>query len=276
MSKRTVEDGVDMPPPTPVPAGVERAQGAGDVARRVREITRANQRLFGELLAGERRFRRLARAVWKVQEDERRRLARELHDGIGQTLTALKNQLEMAQRQQPERQAEGLAEAFELASQALDDTRELSRLLRPPVLDDLGLVPALRWLARTLRQRSGLAIELRNAGAPERLDPELETLIFRVVQEALTNAIKHSGAERAEVELRVEAGRLLLRVADSGDGFDTASALGPADDGTGVGLRGMEDRVELFGGRLRIDSRPGEGTVIEAQLPLSGDGEEQP
>ncbi len=147
-----------------------------DVVGRVREITRANEHLFARLIEGERRFRGLAKAVWKVQEDERRRLARELHDGLGQTLTALTHQLErLRERPRPELPtrpgiadiAARLADSVEMARLALNETRELSRLLRPPVLDDLGLAPALSWLARTLEQRTGLKVELTVEIGPE-------------------------------------------------------------------------------------------------------------
>lgn len=242
---------------------------------RVRRIAAENERLFAELLGAERRYRGLARAVWNVQEEERRRLARELHDGIGQTLTALKNHLDhLAGKAEAagSRFAEDLAAAAEMAGGAVHDTRELSRLLRPPVLDDLGLVPALSWLARTLEKRTGLAIELEIAGAldperdPPRLEPDLETLVFRVVQEALTNTLKHSGARRAEVAVAADGEAVRVRVADAGAGFDPDATLDGAA-GSGVGLAGMRDRVELFGGRLTLASAPGRGTEILLVVP---------
>jgi two-component system sensor histidine kinase UhpB len=265
---------------SPAPAGEP------DVLERVRRIGRENERLFEELLGAERRYRGLARAVWNVQEEERRRLARELHDGIGQTLTALKNHLDHLAGKADEagsRFTEDLAAAAEMAGAAVHDTRELSRLLRPPVLDDLGLVPALSWLVRTLEKRTGLAIELRIEGElaaaggsdgeakrdPARLEPELETLIFRVVQEALTNTLKHSGARRAQIAVAADAVAVRVRVADSGAGFDPDSTLDGAA-GTGVGLAGMRDRVELFGGRLDLVSAPGRGTEILLDVPRGG------
>ncbi|MFP5285510.1 MAG: sensor histidine kinase, partial [Thermoanaerobaculia bacterium] len=173
-----------------------------EIVDRVRQITSENERLFARLIEGERRFRGLAKAVWKVQEDERRRLARELHDGLGQTLTALTLQLERLQQKLGEGDARELAaDAVETARLALNETRELSRLLRPPVLDDLGLPAALSWLARTLEQRTGLRVELTLDGLEERLDPEVETLVFRLVQEALTNVLRHADVDRATVEV---------------------------------------------------------------------------
>ncbi|HVS04251.1 MAG TPA: sensor histidine kinase [Thermoanaerobaculia bacterium] len=240
----------------------------GEVVARVRQITRENERLFSELIAGERRFRALARSVWAVQEEERRRLARELHDGIGQTLTALKGHLEVLRRERREGDP-ALAAGIALAGQALQETRELSRLLRPQILDDLGLEPALRWLTRTVEESSGMAVALATRGLGERLPRELETLAFRVVQEALNNAVKHAHATRVEVAAAADGGWLSLRVADDGVGFDSAAAAEPPAAAGGSGLRGMRDRVELFSGRLRITAAPGAGTRIEAQVPLA-------
>jgi signal transduction histidine kinase len=243
-----------------------------EIVDRVRHITRENERLFQRLIDGERRFRGLAKAVWKVQEDERRRLARELHDGLGQTLTALTNQLERLQQKLDGAEAGDVAarvaDSVEMARLALSEIRELSRLLRPPVLDDLGLPTALSWLVRTLEQRTGLRVELTVAGLGERLDPDLETLVFRLVQEALTNVLRHAGVDRAEVAVQQSAGVLHLKVADRGRGFDAAPALAGGAAAAGSGLRGMRDRLELFGGRLDLASKPGEGTVLSAVVPL--------
>jgi len=254
----------------------------GDIVDRVRDITLANERLFARLIEGERRFRGLAKAVWRVQEEEQRRLARELHDGLGQTLTALTHQLERLREKLAsalsKEHAAGLADSVEMARLALNETRELSRLLRPPVLDDLGLAAALSWLARTLEQRTGLMVELALEPGVERLDPDLETLVFRLVQEALTNVLKHADVERAEVALRRSGGSLVLCVSDAGRGFDPGGLLagggtgGTGGDGatgtSGSGLRGMRDRLELFGGRLEIAATPGGGTRLSAVVPL--------
>jgi two-component system, NarL family, sensor kinase len=256
-----------------------------EIVDRVRRITRENERLFQRLIEGESRFRGLAKAVWKVQEDERRRLARELHDGLGQTLTALKNQLERLERKAAAPEGgvgeevaaagelrAGLADSVELARAALNETRELSRLLRPPVLDDLGLLPALAWLARTLEQRTGLAVAVDADGVDGRLEPDLETLVFRLVQEALTNVLKHAAVPAAEVHLARRGGALELRVADAGAGFDAAAALDGGEGSPGTGLRSMRDRVELFGGRLEVWSAPGRGTTVAVMLPLADAG----
>ena len=242
------------------------------VAARLQELTLENERLFRELIAAERRFRSLSRSVWRVQEDERRRLARELHDGIGQTLTALKNHLEGSERRSAASGGapdDSLGEAVAIAAQALQETRELARLLRPAVLDDLGLVPALSWLARTFHGRFAIAVELQAAGLDERFDPDVETLAFRTVQEALTNVAKHAGVDSARVEVSRSLSHLKIKVSDGGRGFDPQQVLAGERGEAGVGLRGMRDRAELLGGTVRIDSRPAGGTRIEVAVPLS-------
>lgn len=263
------------------PLGTD-AGSPGDLVERLRRIHRENQHLFERLVDGEQRFRALARAVWEIQEEERRRVARELHDGLGQTLTALKIRLERlggraAESPGAEDLASELGGSAELAGQALAEARRLAHLLRPQVLDDLGLWPALRWLGRTLGEWTGfeVALEVRGeaSGGPsqeggERLDPEVETLAFRVVQEGLTNAMKHSGVSRAAVEAERGERALLLRVADRGRGLDPEAVLRGGEGAAGFGLQGMRDRVELAGGRFDLRSVPGEGTILEVELPL--------
>ena len=216
------KSGAEQPAPTAEPA-----DPMHNIVDRVRDITRANERLFARLIEGERRFRSLAKAVWKVQEEEQARLARELHDGLGQTLTALTHQLERLREKLDGTVAADVAarleDSVEMARMALNESRELSRLLRPPVLDDLGLAVALAWLARTLEARTGLKVELTLEGLDERLDPDRETLVFRLIQEALTNILRHAGVDRARVAVRRAGDSLELRVADAGRGFEGAS-----------------------------------------------------
>lgn len=244
-----------------------RHDGSG-LESRLRHLAARNQQLFEELRQGERRLRRLCRAVWQVQEDEHRRLARELHDGVGQLLVALKSRLEpLARGGEASEVTEAAAACARIAGEALEQTRELSRLLRPTVLDDLGLLAALRWLARTLRERSGLEVDLWSSGLEERLDPELETLVFRVVQEALTNVLKHAGVREAEVELAANDHELRLVVQDRGRGFDPTQVLDDQREGRAVGLRGIQDRVALFDGTVRLESAPGAGVRLEVVVP---------
>lgn len=257
-------------PPTPArPTGSDNPPALERIAERVEQISARNERLLERMIEGEKRFRGLAKAVWKVQEEERRRLARELHDGIGQTLTALINQLRRVRA--GEEGSNDLEAAIEVAELALTDVRELSRLLRPPVLDDLGLHAGLTWLVRMLREHSGLATLIEwQAGEDERLDPELETLIFRIAQEGLNNVLKHSGQLSARLAVRRHGDRLEFTVADTGRGFDVAQVMSPADGAAGLGLRGIRDRVELFGGQFAVESAPGRGSRLRVVVPVPG------
>lgn len=242
-------------------------------AQALEALRRDYRRLVEGLEANQQQFRRLARAVYRVQEDERRRLARELHDGLGQNLTALKHQLALlgtGAPPLPDALRERLATCLSLCEDTLAETRQLSRLLRPQVLDDLGLAAALRWLARTLGEASGLPVEVRAEDLPEP-DGDTGTLLFRVAQEALSNCARHAGARRAGISLGRGATGLRLEVWDDGRGFDLAQAFAAGSEGRSAGLPGMRERVALFGGRLAIDSAPGAGTRVVVLMPAAGD-----
>lgn len=232
-----------------------------------------NARLSTQLLENEGRFRHLARAIWAVQEGERRRLAADLHDGLGQVLTALANQLQRilddARAQENVGLEHRLADALAITRSALKDTRELSRLLRPSLLDDLGLDAALHWLVRSLGERTGQRIEYSSNLGDERLPGECETLVFRITQEALTNVLRHADATRTQVQLTRHRLGLRLEVTDDGCGFDPATLDHPQHGGEHAGLRGMRERAALFGGRLWLDSRPGHGTRLQLELTLN-------
>lgn len=220
--------------------------------------------LIERLEANEREFRRLGRSVLRVQEDERRRLARDLHDGVGQNLTALKHRLSaLRDAAADSTMREALDGAVSLCADTLDDTRELSRLLRPPILDDLGLEPALRWLGRSIGESSGIAIAVEVEPLPA-VDGEHQTLLFRVAQEALNNIAKHARARSVLLRLVEREGQLQLQVVDDGVGFD------PAAQAAGSGLSGMRERLRLFRGRLEVHSAPGHGTRLRAVVPVDG------
>lgn len=224
------------------------------------------ERLLQRLEANEREFRRLGRAVWRVQEDERRRLARELHDGLGQNLTALKHRLgQIGSELSPGQSAvrDKVDTAMALCATALEDTRNLSRLLRPPILDDLGLAPALQWLARCTQETLGIPVVVEIEPLPS-LDDELQSLLFRIAQEALNNAGKHAAAQSVLLRLVERDRTLQLQVIDDGLGFDPAlvATLG------GSGLGSMRERMRLYGGTVVIRSAPGQGTRLRATVPL--------
>jgi two-component system NarL family sensor kinase len=236
-------------------------------------LLRQQRELVQKLERGQGHFQQLARSVWRVQEEERRRLARELHDGIGQNLTAIVRMLDQvtlaAADSQPAQQTVALDKARALAESTLADTRALSRQLRPQILDDLGLLAALRWLSRTFRDDQGLDVALELTEPLPPLSADAQTLIFRVAQEALTNVVRHAGVARAQLVLHVTPASVRLRVHDDGNGCDTTQALAAGSEGRSSGLGGMRDRVQLFGGQLRVDSHPGAGCTIEIEFAFS-------
>jgi PAS domain S-box-containing protein len=234
------------------------------------DITERNgaERKLAEYTA---RLGTLSRRVLAVQEEERRAVARELHDELGQVLTAVRLNLQTLRRRS--RQAE-LGPVFDdglaLLETAIAEVRALSTRLRPTILDDLGLEAALRsHLARALG-RAELALDADIRLGPGRLDPAVETAAFRIAQEAMTNALRHAGASRLAVALRVDDGALVLSVRDDGHGFDLGAAARRAARGESAGLSGMEERAQLAGGRLEMTSAPGRGTEVRAVFPLAG------
>jgi PAS domain S-box-containing protein len=226
--------------------------------------------LFELVRAGRQRLQSLSHRLLKVQETERRHIAHELHDEIGQALTALKINLQAIQRtEQDATPARHLEESISIVAQTIEQVRNLALDLRPALLDELGLVPALRWYLDRQRQRSGLQIDFVAEPPELRLPADLATVCFRVVQEALTNIIRHAYASAVTVELRQRAADLLLVVQDDGAGFDVAAALERAAGGASLGLLGLQERVLLVGGQVTIDSAPAAGTTITALLPTT-------
>lgn len=205
--------------------------------------------------------------VVKAQEEERARVSRELHDQAGQAITALQYGLSRLKRLSHD--AVVAKEVDHLVILASDSSRQISALardLRPAVLDDLGLVPALRSYTHELAARIDLPVSFAVSGTVPRLAPDAETAIFRVVQEALTNVAKHAHAQHAWVELAVEGGHLAARVRDDGRGFDP-QAMGTRP-GAGLGLAGIRERVQLLGGQFELRSTVGEGSTVLVTVPM--------
>ena len=227
-------------------------------------------RLHEQISAGRERLRSLTRRLVETQEIERRQLAQELHDQVGQTLTALSISLRIAHDQlSPDsalRVGSRLVESTRLVEETIVRIRDVMAALRPAVLDDYGLAAALRWYVQQFSERTGLDVALHlGAGTDElRLAPEVETALFRVVQEALTNVVKHARAARARVAFKAGKRMLQLTVADRGVGFEPAAPQ--VGEHTRLGLIGMRERIEAVGGRLRVDSAPGRGTRVVVEL----------
>jgi PAS domain S-box-containing protein len=229
----------------------------------------ASKRAEEELKTAKSRLQRLSHRLLEVQENDRRAIARELHDEIGQILTAAKIDLQVVRRGNiPEDLAARLDENIASLDNCLSRVRNLSLDLRPSMLDDLGLVAALRWQLNRQAERAGFQVHLVAEDAPERLHPELETVCYRIVQEALTNIAKHAHAHNVWVELTSSDREVLLSVRDDGVGFHVESALADAAHGVSFGILGMQERASLLGGKLEIVSAREKGTTVTARFPL--------
>jgi|GEM_PF-1921555 len=223
-----------------------------------------NAQLFEQVSAGRERLQILSLRLEEVQDIERRNLARELHDEIGQVLTGLKMILEIKMRIIPEIYHESLSEARYLVGDLLKRIQELSLNLRPQLLDDLGLLPALKWHFDRYSSQTEVAVEFKHAGLDKRLSPEIERTAYRIVQEALTNVARHSQARQVAVRLWISDGMAGLQIEDKGCGFESEKILA---ERVSCGLSGMRERVALLGGRFNLESAPGAGTQLTIELP---------
>ncbi|MFQ5613438.1 MAG: sensor histidine kinase [Anaerolineae bacterium] len=210
-------------------------------------------------------------AVTAAQEEERRRLARELHDETVQSLVALGHRVEMVQKAlatDPKRARQRLAELQTLVGEVQAEVRRFSRALRPLYLEDLGFVPALEMLAQETGRGNRLQVSIQIEGEVRRLASDLELTAYRIVQEGLNNVVRHAGARTAQLTVVFTAGELVLRVRDDGCGFEPPHNPADLAHAGHFGLMGVRERALLFGGRLEVRSRPGEGTTLEVCLPL--------
>ncbi len=222
------------------------------------------QRLRAE--AAEEELRLLSRQLVRAQEEERRSISRELHDEIGQMLTALRMELRNLQdlRVAPEEQfQEHVEDARRLAEQSLRAVRDMAMGLRPSMLDDLGLGSAVQWQARQFSKHSGVPVNVQIEGPLAQLPDRHRTCVYRLVQEALTNCGRHARAKTIGVTIRSRGDSLLVEVRDDGVGFDASSTRG-----RGLGLLGMQERVRELGGNITLKSHPGSGTSLVAAIPL--------
>src|SRR5215213_1991519 len=240
------------------PSDFEPPAVKGAAAEEVDRLAASFRRLLARVEAEQRRSGRL---VLRAQEEERRRLARDLHDEVNQALTAILLRLEAMSQAAPADLAEELGEVKRLVNQAMGELLQLARQLRPTALDDHGLLPALVTHVRRFATQTGIQADLNTRGEAADRAPDEEIAIYRVAQEALANVARHSDASRVEVDLDTSGPALELRVRDDGRGFDT--------DGRrrGLGLDGMAERARLVGGELEIDSIPGAGTELVMRVP---------
>ncbi|MDD3719144.1 MAG: sensor histidine kinase [Actinomycetota bacterium] len=227
-----------------------------------------------ELLQKEAQLERLAHQVLMAQEEERRRIRQDIHDEFIQLLFGLRYQLDILQSKLGERaKAEvEIAEIKGRIDRGLTELRHILRNLRPAVLDDLGLMPALKLLARQLQETAGLEVMLLAEEEDARLSPEAESCLYRVAQEALANIVKHADASRVDVSLCVDEEGVRLCIEDDGEGLEKEAGAGQSvpRGSVGLGLYGMQERVRGIGGDFYVESKPGAGTRITVVLPLPG------
>ena len=238
---------------------------AGISLWRILQLERESETRFAEIERARSELRSLSARVLRAQEDERRQVARELHDEVGQALWAISLGIDnlgaVLQRGDTELALQQLAALHDISDNSVRVVRNMSLLLRPSMLDDLGLLPALKWLAREMSRTSNLHVEVNAEQLPDDLPEEHKTCVFRVVQEALRNSSRHAGAHSAWVYARVSSGKLMLTVRDEGAGFDPQREKG-------LGLLVMEDRAHHLGVALQIQSGAVRGTIVAVQLPL--------
>jgi signal transduction histidine kinase len=215
-----------------------------------------------KLLNTTRQLKALSRRVLEVQEMERRRVAIELHDELGQSLTAIKINLQLGERLKDKPLEELNRENIRIVEDALQQVRRLATTLRPSMLDDLGLPAALQWITEQSANRSGFAVNFHHVRAQPRLAPDIETACFRIVQEALTNIARHAQATQVDIRLEHENANVILRISDDGCGFNLDDMQARALAGNSTGVLGMQERATLIGGQLTIQSAPGSGSTV--------------
>jgi len=207
------------------------------------------------------------RALTYAQETERRVLALEMNDELGQLLNVVKLSLEMVSMVGLEDGQKQVDDAGKLVGKMIKQVRRIMLELRPSMLDDMGLLPTLRWLFTSYFEQTGVHVQFTGANLDQRFEPQVEINAYRIIQAALTNIIRHSADKTALVEVSADAQSLRIQVSDHGNGFDLRTALGQI---TATGLSGMVERARQVGGKLTIDTQPGQGTTISAVLPLKG------
>jgi signal transduction histidine kinase len=210
----------------------------------------------------------------KAQEEERKRISRELHDVIAQTLTGINVRLANLKKEaayNTKGLGRKIARTQQLVEHSVNIVHQFARELRPTALDDLGLIPALHTFMKGFKQETGIQVSLSAEDAVEQVDGDQRTVLYRVAQEALHNIARHAHASHAHVIIQKQAGAVCLKIEDDGKGFEAERAA-PSKKDRRLGLLGMRERVEMVNGRFRIESTPGKGTTIIAEVPLATRG----
>jgi two-component system, NarL family, sensor histidine kinase UhpB len=235
--------------------------------RELERLTHTFNAMLDNVAAYRQRTRDVAARALNAEEEERKRIARELHDETAQSLAALLIRLRLARgMEDPTSRAALFEEIREEIAAALDGIRRFARGLRPPALDELGLVPAIESHVSTVGENVGLAVRVEATPHDHILSPQAELALYRIVQEALSNVIRHSRATRAVVRISADETAVLVEVEDDGRGFRPDDVM--SRDGSGLGLFGMQERAEYLGGSVTISSQPGSGTRVRAVIPI--------
>ncbi len=248
------------------------------IAREVADslaVALQNSRLIEAITRHRHDLQKLSSHIINTQEDERKRISRELHDEIGQKLTAISINLSLIEKDCSTAMIldtrKKVVDARHLVEEITDQVHDISLFLRPSLIDDLGLVPALRWFTQRYAQRAAIEVILQHDGLDERLPLDVETTVYRIIQEALNNVLRHAGAGRVHIQLERERTSLFVRIADNGKGFVVEKEnIAGSTDRFRLGLLGMQERVLMLDGRLRIQSQPEQGTELCIQIPLRG------
>lgn len=230
---------------------------------------------FIQLEERNRELHALSERAIDAQEEERRAIAQSLHDDTGQALSMLVIHLDRIDERIPTDQKElkqQVADARSLAANALTELRRILSGLRPAILDDLGLVPAIRWFARTNLEQAGIRAVVKAPSAPLELSPAVTTTLFRIVQEAVSNIVRHAGAGSVTIVLGLSDDLVRLRIQDDGRGFEPDHASRDAVELQQLGLLGIRERARLLGGQVQIESAPEKGTSLQVSIPLGGTG----
>lgn len=251
---------------------LERAEGVGLQMSVVLDYLNGDFTQVTKLLESAKNRQLLGLKILMAQEEERKRLARELHDGIAQTIANVVLRAEIAERMMEKGQTDGMAEEIAALKQqargSMEDIRRMIFNLRPMALDDLGLVPLLRKFAQDFEEKERIHTSFECIGKEQRLPSSMEAAIYRLVQEAFSNVLKHAEATHVGLEITFQNQMLKLVIQDNGKGFHSESLQEKMSDGSHFGLLGMKERVELMEGRLDIQSRPDEGTRVAILIPI--------
>ena len=251
-----------------------RAVGVEGFGGALKQSEQEQTRLLEQSRAMQEQLRHLSRQVLQAQEDERKRIRRELHDVIAQTLTGINVSL-AALKRGAGRSLESFDREIELTQKLVEDSvhivHQFARELRPAVLDDLGLIPGLHSFLKNFTVQTGVHTHLTAFAGVERLDAARRTILYRVAQEALTNVSRHAQASRVAVTIEKRTDGICMKITDNGKSF-SVEGLSNAKVGKRLGLLGMRERLEMVSGRFEIESAPGQGTTVTAEMPFGKDG----